>query len=131
MIRRRNPTPALDEFARDGVTSKGRQVARELDRVTRMLKRNPSFRKSVALGYFARMLRETTSLIAWDPRNESAYIQRAGVRLRVGDARGAIADCTRALRISPRSVRALCARAAALSRHGRHADAIADYTLAL
>ncbi len=78
-----------------------------------------------------RTLAYYTAALAADPRNLSAYLQRAQAHARQGNFEQAIADYTQALELQPADAALLRRRALAYLRKQDLDQAIADYTEAL
>jgi tetratricopeptide (TPR) repeat protein len=66
-----------------------------------------------------------------DSKNPQSYVDRALLRIARGDQRGAIADLTQALTLTPEDTKLLTLRGAAYATQGKLQDAITDFNQAL
>jgi tetratricopeptide (TPR) repeat protein len=66
-----------------------------------------------------------------DPKNPQSYVDRALLRIARGDQRGAIADFTQALTLTPQDAKILTLRGMAYTNQGKLQDAIKDFDQAL
>jgi tetratricopeptide (TPR) repeat protein len=76
---------------------------------------------------FPAALEAYTKALTIDPEKSIVYCRRAGVRYRVGDYEGALADCNQASSRDPGNSEATFHRASALTASGRWGDAASAY----
>lgn len=68
--------------------------------------------------------------VSSEPNSAEAYVRRGAARVGEGDDDGAIADCTKSIRMNP-SYLAYCTRGAAYIGKEKYKEAISDLTVAI
>ena len=125
------PTPDDD---RDAVAAKLSQAQEYVQQATIRLNTEKQFFEAVAFireGQYETALRTLDLIIADNPNNENAYLQRAFVLRKLGRQTAALRDYEQAARLSPKLIKAHIGRGEVLLSMERHMLAKEAYTAAL
>ena len=90
-------------------------------------KGNAAFKK----GRYDEAVRQYTNAIKKEPKTSVLYSNRAMAQLKLGDFKAAEEDCTLALALDPRNVKALLRRGTARSFEQVYDEALSDYQAVL
>ena len=79
------------------------------------------------MGHYSESVADSTQAIAIDPKNVSAYLNRAAAHFKLGHYEPALKDAARAIAIDPKNMSAYLNRGMMHSQLGHYRQAAADY----